>query len=101
MKAALNMQGSKHARLWMGIKAAIAMQLSADWGMIQKESELKQVAIYRYTCMISLAQELMIGRRTFGVQGYHVDNPVSTFDLDCCYIQNCPGYYKLVWCCRD
>ena len=43
----------------MGIKAAIAMQLSADWGMIQKEPELKQVATSTYTCMISLIQELM------------------------------------------
>ena len=52
--------GSKHAKLWMGIKAAIAMQLSADWGMIQKEPDLKQVAIKTYICMTSVTQQVVV-----------------------------------------
>lgn len=52
--------GGKHAKLWMGIKAAIAMQLSADWGMIQKDPELKQVAIKSFTCMTSVTQQVVV-----------------------------------------
>ena len=37
------LQDGKHAKLWMGIKVATAMQLSTDWGVIQKQPDLKQV----------------------------------------------------------